>query len=53
MADISREAYILASASHPNVLRFYALVTAGPGDDSVEGYIMEHVKGGSLHGFLK
>ena len=47
------EAEVLASVNHPNVLRFYGVVTQSDDDPSVIGIMTEYVKGGSLADLIR
>lgn len=48
-----REAAMLADLNHPNVLRFYGVVTESATDSTVTGIMTEYIKGGSLAQFLR
>jgi len=52
-ASFWREADMLASLNHPNVLRFYGVVIAGREDPAVIGIMTEFMRGGSLAQFLR
>lgn len=47
------EARMLAVLNHPNVLRFYGVVTAGPTDQTVVGIMTEFMNGSSLSNYLR
>lgn len=47
------EARMLAALNHPNVLRFYGVVTAGPFDQTVVGIMTEFMNGSSLSNYLR
>lgn len=47
------EAEVLASVNHPNVLRFYGVVTQSDEDPSVIGIMTEYIKGGSLADLIR
>lgn len=44
---------MLAVLNHPNVLRFYGVVTAGPADQTVVGIMTEFMNGSSLSNYLR
>lgn len=44
---------MLAALNHPNVLRFYGVVTASPGDQTVVGIMTEFMNGSSLSNYLR
>ena len=52
-ASFWREADMLGSLNHPNVLRFYGAVVVGREDPSVIGIMTEFMRGGSLAQFLR
>lgn len=52
-ASFGREAAMLADLNHPNVLRFYGVVTEGVNDNTVIGIMTEYIRGGSLSSFLR
>ena len=52
-ASFWREADMLGSLNHPNVLRFYGAVVVGRDDPSVIGIMTEFMRGGSLAQFLR
>lgn len=52
-ASFGREAAMLADLNHPNVLRFYGVVTENATDNTVIGIMTEYIRGGSLSGFLR
>ncbi|KAK9829327.1 hypothetical protein WJX72_005201 [[Myrmecia] bisecta] len=47
-ASFWREADMLASLNHPNVLRFYGVVVESPAEPNVIGIMTEFMRGGSL-----
>lgn len=47
------EAEVLASVNHPNVLRFYGVITQSDEDPSVIGIMTEYIKGGSLADLIR
>lgn len=47
------EAEVLASVNHPNVLRFYGVITQSGEDPSVIGIMTEYIKGGSLADLIR
>lgn len=52
-ASFGREAALLADLNHPNVLRFYGVVTESAADSSVIGIMTEYIRGGSMSAFLR
>lgn len=52
-ASFGREAAMLADLNHPNVLRFYGVVTETGHDNTVIGIMTEYIRGGSLSTFLR
>lgn len=44
---------MLADLNHPNVLRFYGIVTENSNDNTVIGIMTEYIRGGSLSSFLR
>lgn len=52
-ASFGREAALLADLNHPNVLRFYGVVTESAQDSTVIGIMTEYIRGGSLSSFLR
>ena len=47
------EARMLAALNHPNVLRFYGVVTASPLDHTIVGIVTEYMPGSSLSHYLR
>lgn len=52
-ASFGREAALLADLNHPNVLRFYGVVTESAADNTVIGIMTEYIRGGSMSSFLR
>lgn len=52
-ASFGREAALLADLNHPNVLRFYGVVTESAADSTVIGIMTEYIRGGSMSSFLR
>ena len=44
---------MLAALNHPNVLRFYGVVTASASEQTVVGIMTEYMPGGSLSNYLR
>jgi len=53
MNSFWREAAMLSDLNHPNVLRFYGVVTESAADATVVGIMTEYIHGGSLAQFLR
>jgi Protein tyrosine and serine/threonine kinase len=47
------EAEVLASVNHPNVLRFYGVVTQSKADPTCVGIMTEYMRGGSLANMIR
>ena len=47
------EAEVLASVNHPNVLRFYGVVTQSAADPTCVGIMTEYMRGGSLADMIR
>lgn len=47
------EAEVLASVNHPNVLRFYGVVTESKVDPTCVGIMTEYMRGGSLADMIR
>ncbi|WIA22655.1 hypothetical protein OEZ86_009625 [Tetradesmus obliquus] len=52
-ASFGREAALLADLNHPNVLRFFGVVTESAQDNTVIGIMTEYIRGGSMSSFLR
>ena len=52
-AKFWEEARMLAALNHPNVLRFYGVVTASASEQTVVGIMTEYMPGGSLSNYLR
>jgi serine/threonine protein kinase len=52
-ASFGREAAMLADLNHPNVLRFFGVVTESAQDNTVIGIMTEYIRGGSMSSFLR
>lgn len=47
------EAEVLASVNHPNVLRFYGVVTRNEKNPTIAGIMTEYIRGGSLSDLIR
>ena len=44
---------MLADLNHPNLLRFYGVVTESAADNAIIGIMTEYIRGGSMSSFLR
>lgn len=51
--SFASEAEVLASVNHPNVLRFYGVLTQSERDPTIAGIMTEYIRGGSLSDLIR